>query len=101
MGDCAAAIVKRLGIGGSMRPRTKQCAELVRTKPGITRAEIAAAMGCANATAGQHLYDARCEGLIKPSGVGRYSGWHPAGSGTAVASVAGGVSSVWALAGVV
>lgn len=80
-----------------MRPRTLQCAEIVSSNPGITRAQVAAIMGCAVRTAGQHLWVAKCCGLIESDGVGRYAGWrikrvcatsHPGRA----------VSSVWGLA---
>ena len=82
-----------------MRPRTAECVALVKSRPGITRAEVAKALGCAVKTAGVHLQNAKVEGLVSADGIGRYSGWHAASVSLAdVQAERSPVSSIWACA---
>lgn len=82
-----------------MRPRTAECVALVTSRPGITRAEVAAAMGCAIKTAGVHLQNAKVDGLVQSDSLGRYAGWYPAAVSMAdVQSDRAPVSCIWACA---
>lgn len=82
-----------------MSPRTAECVALVNSRPGITRAEVALAMGCAVRTAGVHLQVAKAAGRVESDSLGRYAGWHPVSvSMAAVQEDRPPVSSVWACA---
>lgn len=66
-------------IAGANSPRVKQCVSIIRAEPGISRARIAAKMGCKPNTVENYLRAARKAAMIQPTGVGRLITWDVCG----------------------
>lgn len=59
-----------------MTPRQAEILELLKAKP-MHRGDVAKALGCSPATAGQHLWLMKCQGVAHAPSRGRYALWVP------------------------
>lgn len=81
-----------------MRPRERIALDIVRASGSISRSELAAAMNCAPRTAGQYLWILKRQGLVQPSGFGRFARWSAVEQSNPAMVDTRMVSSVWGLA---
>ena len=68
--------IGKTAVPGYLRPREREALALLELHGPMQRAELARLMGCAPATAGQHLWLCKVSGQAHSKGWGCRAVWH-------------------------